>query len=111
VLTAADHAAMLASYEGNIDLLGVPATWTQTKDPKATKDVVVGFKSASWRDEELINAYGIGAKVLTIKVSDIPVMEKFDRITIGGEKYTIDSVMPVHLNGVQIFHKAVVRGK
>ena len=111
MLTAADHAAMLAGYENNIDLLGVPATWTQTKAPMATADVLVGFKSATWRDEELINAYGIGAKVFTIKVSDIPVVEKFDRITIGDERYTIDSVMPVYLNGTKIFHKAVVRGK
>lgn len=111
MLNASDHAAMLASYEGVVDTLGVPAVWTQTKDPKATQDVLVGFKTASWRDEELINAYGIGAKVFTIKVSDIPVIEKFDRIEINGERYTIDSVMPVHLNGVQIFHKAIVRGK
>ena len=111
MLTAADHAAMLAGYEGTVDLLGVPAVWEQTKDPQATKDVVVGFKSATWRDEELINAYGIGAKVFTVKVSDIPVIEKFDRITIAGERYTIDSVMPVHLNGVQIFHKCIVKGK
>lgn len=111
MLTQGDRAKMQKEWESVVDTLGVPATWTQTKDPFATKDVVVGFKTATWRDEELINAYGIGAKVFTIKVSDIAYIEKFDTVAIASEKYTIDSVMPVYLNGVHLFHKAIVRGK
>ena len=97
--------------EGVVDALGVPATWTQAKAPNATSDAVVGFRSIGWNDHELINAYGIGAKVITIKVSDIPVVEKFDTITILNERYTLDVVSPVHLNGVHIFHKCIVKGK
>ena len=111
MLSQADRDKFQAAVEEVINTLGVPVTWTQTKDPGATADVVVGFKSATWRDEELINSYGIGAKVFTVKVSDIPVIEKFDRITMTNEKYTVDSVMPVFINGIHLFHKCVVRGK
>ena len=111
MLSQEDRDKFQAATENVVETLGVPATWIQTKDPQATADVVVGFKTASWRDEELINAYGIGAKVFTVKVKDIPVIEKFDRFVINNEKYTVDSVMPVHLNGVHLFHKAIIRGK
>ncbi len=111
MLNAADRAKFIGSQEQLVDLLGVPAVWTQTKAPKATKSVVVGFKTASWQDQELINAYGIGAKVFTVKVSDIPVIEKFDRIEVSGERYTIDAVFPMHVNGVVVFHKCMVKGR
>ena len=111
MLSPADRDKIQASTEAVVDLLGVPATWLQTKAPNATAEVVVGFKTATYKDEELINAYGIGAKIITVKVSDIAVVEKFDRFTVLGENYTIDSVMPAHLNAVHIFHKCYIRGK
>ena len=111
MLTDGDRASMQAAWETALDTLGVPATWKQTKDPQATKDVVIGFKTVGLRDSDLINAYGVGAKIFTIKVSDIEVVEKFDRVTVQDEVYTIESSMPVHLNGVQVFWKAVSTGK
>jgi len=97
--------------ENVVDTLGVPTIWRQTKDPQATKEIVAGFKSPSWADQEIINAYGIGSKIFTIKVADIAIVEKFDRLTVLDEEYTIDVVMPVHLNGVHLFHKAISKGK
>jgi len=111
MLSQADRDRIQAATEGVVTTLGVPAVWKQTKAPQATQSVVVGFKTASWRDEELINAFGIGAKVFTVKVADIAYIEKFDRFTVAGETYTIDTVMPVHLNGVHLFHKCFVKGK
>lgn len=111
MLSSADRKKFRDAQKQVLDLLGVPAVWTQVKAPKATSSVTVGFKTASWQDEELINAFGIGAKVLTVKVSDIAVIEKFDAFVISGERYTIDSVMPVHINGELVFWKCFVRGK
>jgi len=99
-----------AQYDA-FDQLAVPVTWTQTKAPNATKDISVGFKSLGWRDQELINAYGIGAKIFTIKVSDVPDVQKFDVITLDGERYTIESVMPAHVGGLHVYHKVIVKGK
>jgi hypothetical protein len=111
MLSVEERDKIQAATEAVVDMLGVPATWTQTKAPNATEAVVVGFKTASYKDEELINAFGIGAKVFTVKVSDIAIIEKFDRFKVLAETYTIDEVMPVHLNGVHIFHKCFVKGK
>lgn len=111
MLNPLDREKIKSAVEGVVDLLGVPVTWTQTEDPYDTKDVVAGFKSVSWRDEELVNAFGVGAKVFTIKVEDIAVVKKFDKLVVLGERYTINSVMPVHLNGELVFWKAIVRGK
>jgi len=111
MLNQEDADKIRAAQEALLDTLGVPATWIQAKEPQETKEVVLGFKSASWRDEELINAFGIGAKVFTVKASDIAVIEKFDRFTIHGERYTADSAMPVHLNGLLFLWKVYIRGK
>jgi len=117
MLTPDLRAAIQNATENVVDTLGVPATWTQTKTPNASQSIVAGFKSVSWNDQELINAFGIGAKIFTIKVVDIAVVEKFDSITVNDdignpiEKYVLDAVMPVHLNGIHIFHKAIVKGR
>ena len=111
MLSAADHQRIQLGTEAVVDALGVPALWEQTKAPNASKPVIVGFKTVTYKDEELINAFGIGAKVLTVKVKDIAQVAKFDRFTIHGERYTIDEVMPVHLNGVLLFWKCFVKGK
>jgi hypothetical protein len=111
MFTAADRVKYQSAWEGVVDLLGVPAIWQQAKPPQATKNVTVGFKSASWKDTELVAAYGLGAKVITVKVKDIAVVEKFDQFVIGSERYTADSVMPVHFNGILIFWKAYIKGK
>jgi len=99
-----------AQYEA-FDQLAVPVTWTQTKAPNATKDISVGFKSLGWRDQQLINAYGIGAKIFTIKVEDVADVVKFDVITLNGEKYTIESVMPAYVGSIHCFHKVIVKGR
>ena len=111
MLSPTDRDNIQSATENLVATLGVPATWKQTKDPQATQDIIVGFKSIGWKDQELINAFGIGAKVLTIRVSELANIDKFDTITVNGERYTIDTVMPVHLNGVHLLHKCYIRGK
>lgn len=111
MFTPAERAKYQSAWEGVVDLLGVPAIWRQAKPPRTSKNVTLGFKTVGMRDEELVNAFGVGAKVLTIKVRDLPVIEKFDQIEIGNERYTIDTVLPIHLNGVHVFHKCFVKGR
>ena len=111
MLSASDHAKARQAYIDTVKMLGVPMTWTQTQAPNATFDTVAGFKSVSWNDQELINSYGIGAKIFTVLVEDIPIIIKFDTMVVLAEKYTIDAVMPVHLNGEHLFHKCVSKGK
>lgn len=100
------------SFNLAIDMLGVPSTWTQAKPPNSTATPTIGFRTAGINDAEVINAYGIGAKIVTMKVDDFTVApEKFDEILVLAERYTLDAVNPIHLNGAVIGYKAFIRGK
>lgn len=99
------------SFELAINTLGVPASWS-TADGSNTGTPIIGFRTAGLNDTEVINAYGIGAKIVTMKFADFPVApKKFDKIIVGLEHYTLDAVNPVHLNGVVIGYKGYIRGK
>jgi len=93
-------------YRDTIDALGVPATVY----PKAADavDCIVGFKTSS--DVDIINSWGVGSKIITVQVVDVPNLEKLDRVQIGPERYTLDSVTPVHLNDVLVGWRGIVRG-
>lgn len=107
---------MRNAYISTIDLLGVPATWTQTKAPNRTANMTIGFRTASKDDVEVVNTYGFGSKIVTFKAGDFTADEpvKFDRVQInppGGETYALDAVLAVHLNGTVIGYKGFIRGK
>lgn len=90
-----------ASYDRLIDVLGIPASLHYTKVPADVHPLPkIGFATVSKQDDAIINAYGVGARIITIKASDVtraPI--KFDRVQVGSEFYTIDTVTDVHLPG------------
>lgn len=110
-LPAADMQKVIAAQENTLDMLGTPGTWRQAKVPNATKaNIPVGIKTVDWKDQELINAYGINARIFTIKSKDVALLEKFDQITVGNETYVMDSAKPVYINGQVVFWKGICRG-
>ena len=112
MLSATDANNLRGAFTTAIDALGVPATWTQAKPPADTKNITVGFRTAGKDDQEIVAAYGIAAKIITMKAADFTTdPEKFDSLLIMNERYTLDAVMPVHLNGAIIGYKAYARGK
>jgi len=112
VLDATLLSTYRAGYELVIETLGTPATWTQAKPPHATKSVTAGLKIAGNEDDALVQAYGVGARVITVKAKDFTAApEKFDRVTMGSETMTIEAVHPVHLNAALVGYKLYVRGK
>jgi hypothetical protein len=106
MLSAGIKNIWLKRYQETINTLGVPATVY----PKAGDAVecIVGFKTSS--DVDVINAWGVGSKIVTVQVADVALLEKLDRIQIGSERYTLDSVAPVHLNDVLVGWRGIVRG-
>lgn len=97
-----------AKYEEAIHTLGVPATVTSTEGGTSV-ECVVGWKTS--RDEELINAFGVGVKVATVCERDVNVVKKMDRIFVQDDRYTIDEVFPVYLNDLLVGWRCVIRGK
>lgn len=96
-----------AAYEHTIDTLGVPATVVTVGGDSF--DCTIGWKTT--RDEELINSYGVGVKVATVKYSDVSILKKMDGIRVHADRYTIDEVFPVYLNDIQVGWRCVIRGK
>lgn len=112
MLGASDYNNVKGSFEQVIELLGSPCVWTQAKPPHATKTVRAGFRTAGAQDTEVVNAYGMGAKIITLKAADFTTApEKFDKLQFGTERYTADSVQPVHLNAAVIGWKIFVKGQ
>lgn len=90
-----------AEYHRLIDTLGVIASYHYTKPPAAiVSNIKVGFAAVSKENEVLINSLGAAAKIITVKADDVAIKPlKFDTITVANERYTVDSVNPVHLPG------------
>lgn len=112
MLNAAVRNSMRAAHELAISSLGSPVTYRPVAG--GSFDIVVGFKTVGVNDVELVNAYGIGAKIITVRQIDLPVQpKKFDVIEISGtgEKLTASTVSDVHLNGELIAYKLSTAGK
>jgi len=107
MLSVQDKDKYRAAWEQTIDTLGVPCTFNSKLN--GSVNCVAGFKTT--KDEEIVNAYGVGAKVITIRAVDVPVVSKLDQCEIGPERYTFDAVMPVHLNELLIGWRCVVKGR
>ena len=112
MLTAPVLATVKAQYERTIDMLGVQATWKQAVGG-GSQALTIGSRIAGDKDDAIVNAYGIGARIFTLKAADFPTNPpvKFDTLTIGTETHVIDHVAPVHMNGSTFGYRCFVRGK
>lgn len=97
-----------AKYEATIETLGVPAI-VESNESGESVSCIVGFKTSN--SEELIAAYGVGVKVVTVRERDVPVVKKMDRVLVSAERYTINEVMPVYLNDLLVGWRCVIKGK
>ena len=103
-----NRADIRAKYEMAIETLGVPAVIESVETGDAVQ-CIVGFKTSN--SEELIAAYGVGVKVVTVKESDVAVVKKMDRVLVQSDRYTINEVFPVYLNDLLVGWRCVIRGK
>jgi hypothetical protein len=112
MLGAALFNQMKAGYDQVIDLLGSPVMWTQTKPPRNTVQIIAALKIADDSDDAIVNAYGVGVRILTAKASDFIVPPvKFDSFAMGNEVYIAEAVHPVHLNNALVGYRVMVKGK
>jgi hypothetical protein len=105
-------AKIQGAFANAFGLLSTPAVWTQTKAPHATKSLEVGIKTAGPKDEAIINAYGVNAKIITMAAKDFTdPPEQFDQLVIGGEVLVLADVHPSNIGNTVVFWKGYVRGK
>jgi hypothetical protein len=113
MLNAVDFNRVRSSFEEVVATLGVTARLLRTKLPQNSRTSVVGMRtaSASSGDEWILNAYGINAVIFTLTVKDFyTAPERFDRIEVSNNIYTVDAVRPVILNGVLVGWKLYCKG-
>lgn len=112
MLTRTLFSTMKSQYERVIDTLGVPMSWTHIKSG-LTLSVIGGIKIAGNEDIAIVNAYGIGARIITVKASSFPTThpEKFDKFVVGSETYIIENVSPVHFNGELVGYRVFTKGR
>lgn len=95
-MSAADDA--IKSLADMVRYLGSTASYVKTKTPAVTGDMKVLLSHPSYKDEEIVNAYGIDVTILTFEnnpVFQTTPPEKFDSVTIMGKRYVFDFVHPV----------------
>ena len=111
MLNASLLADMRNSYAKVIDTLGTPLTWTQAVGG-GTGAFVCGMAIAGDKDEALVNSYGVGARIITVKATDFPVApSKFDKFSSGTEVYVAEAVHPVHLNAGIVGYRVIIKGR
>ena len=94
-------------WNEGVKSLGVPASHVITEGVET--DCTVGFKTT--KDEEIINSWGIGAKIITIRSEEVNPVKKLDRVFIMDQVYTLEFVDPVMLNDIFCGYRCYVRGK
>lgn len=105
-----------ADWENLVDMMGVPMALVQAQPPEATVPLQrVGLRTMDSTDP-LVNSYGVGAKVLTIKASELgaTVPQKFDALQdADGERLVLDHVTRVHLPGTGgvVGYRCFVKGR
>ena len=108
-----DLSSFKAAQLKTLDALGSPCHYVNVKSSN-TLDIVAGFKTAGVRDEAIVNAYGVGAKIITVKASDFTTPpEKFDTFQFDGnnETYKADTVNPKHIGAEVVFYTIYIKGK
>lgn len=112
MLNSAVRNQVKGGFDKVIDLLGTELVWTEAVEPGRSLKVVAGFRNIGRDDQELVNAYGAGGKVITAKVETLPVEpRKFDTFEVEGEVYVVQAVHPVHLNAELIGYRMYARGR
>jgi len=104
--------AMTAAFNQAIGALGLPASIHYAKGQPDKSIPQVGFASVSKTDEALVNAYGVAAKVITVRAGDVVTPpSKFDIITVGAEKFTLADAHPIHCGTAVIGWKCFSTGR
>jgi hypothetical protein len=112
VSAATDAVTALADM---LKYLGSTAKYTQTKAPaKPPMTMKVLISHPSYKDEALVNAYGIDVTILTFAHgTDFQAVhpEKFDSVVIMGKRYVFDFVHPVVVEDTYVGWTCYSKGK
>lgn len=92
---------MRAALVSLVDALGQAGTHIQAKAPQTSTPLArVLTQSTSKSTEAIVQAYGVNGREFVFLSDALPLTpERFDAIQIGGERYALDTVVPLHEDG------------
>ena len=75
--------------------------------------VEVALKTIGPTDAEVVNTWGLGARIITIPADELPAgitPQRFDRVQIGASVHTADYVHEIKIGDEVVGYKLYVRG-
>lgn len=98
-----------------VQTLGQPVVFLQAKPPATSTAIAkCATQSTSKAMEPIVNAYGVNGREFIILQRDLTTApEKFDAVSFQGERYVLDTVVPLHEHGTGALMgwRAFSRGK
>lgn len=76
--------------------------------------VNIALKTVGPTDVDLVNTWGLGARIMTIPADELPpgmIVDRFDRLQIGTSIHTADYVHEIRLGDEVIAWKLYARGR
>lgn len=114
MLSPDDRAAVRGGFEELIDLLGSTVKWVPSPSSHATasRTMVAGVRPVGADETDVVNAYGIDARIVTAKVSDFKTdqPQKFDRFELGDEVLVVHHVRIDRVNNAKALYTCYCRG-
>ena len=95
------------NYERTLNALGTSAVVERVSGDSYPCTVGINSKP----NEELMNAYGVNVRVVTVLLKEVPELTKLDKIIIDNERHTIDDIHIARINDLKVSHVCIVRGK
>lgn len=99
------------TWAATVHALGSPMQY-RPHGGGAPVDLVGGFVTANLSNQTVVQAYGLGTRIVTLAAADLGaiVPKQFDRVAIAGGLFTVDTWSPVIAAGVTVGWKGYVRG-
>jgi hypothetical protein len=100
--------------QSTIRMLAVMPAALVKREGGARISLEVALRTVAPTDIDLVNAWGIGARIITIAADDVTpdqAPEQYDRIEAAGGQFTVDYVHPIQLGETLVAYKCFSRGQ
>jgi hypothetical protein len=113
MLPADMQTGWLAEARKTIRLLAVQPAFIVRQGTTEPLPVEVALKTVGPTDQDIVNTWGLGARIITLPADGVPAgvaPVRFDRVQIGASIHTVDYVHEMRLGDALVAWKLYVRG-
>lgn len=113
MLPADMQADIVAEQRKTIRLLAVQPAFIVRQGEAEPIPVEVALKTVGPTDQDIVNTWGLGARIITLPGDGLPfgaAPARFDRVQIGASIHTVDYVHEIRVGDALVAWKLYVRG-